>query len=161
MEGLGLDLKSLIFQMINFAVLAFLLGRFLYGPIIKVLDSRRQKIEASMRDTEKIKRELEEVKKEQARILSQARIEAKILLAKEAERAKGNYQEALAKASVDVSQTLVDGRQALERQREEFHEKLKSEMSDLVKDSLRKVLSEGLSEDEKEKLVTEALKKIS
>lgn len=161
MEGLGLDLKSLIFQTVNFAILAFLLGRFLYGPIIKVLDSRRKKIEESVKETEKIKQELAEVKKEQAKILAQARDEAKVLLAKEAERAKANYQEALTKAASDVNQTLIDGRQALERQRDEFHEKLKGEMSELVKDSLRKVLHEGLSEGEKEKLVTQALKKIS
>lgn len=161
MEGLGLDLKSLIFQMINFAVLAFLLGRFLYGPIIRVLDSRRRKIEESMKETEKIKQALEEIKKEQAQILSQARAEAKILLAQEAERAKANYQESLAKASIDVNQTLIDGRQALQRQRDEFQEKIKLEMVNLVKESLRKVLREGLSEAEKEKLVSQALKKIS
>lgn len=161
MEGLGLDLKSLIFQMVNFAVLAFVLGRFLYGPIIKILDSRRRKIEESVRETEKIKKQLQEVRQEQTKILSQARGEAKILLAKETERAKANYQETLAKAAVDVNQTLIDGRQALERQRDEFHEKLKSEMADLVKQSLRKVLSQGLSDGEKEKLVTQELKKIS
>ena len=43
-SALGLDLRIFIAQFINFAVLVFVLYRFAYNPILKLLEERKEKI---------------------------------------------------------------------------------------------------------------------
>ena len=161
MEGLGIDLKSLIFQLVNFSILIFVLGKLLYKPIVRMLDSRREAIKKSMDDAEKVKKELAEIKERQDQILSLAREQAKGILAKETERAKAYYDESLKKASQDVEDLLERGEKGLTTQKEEFRQSLKLEVAEMVRESVKKVLSEGLSDSDREKLVTEQLSKIS
>lgn len=161
MEGLGIDVKSLIFQLVNFSILIFILGKLLYKPIIRILDSRREAIKKSLEDTEKIKKELSEIKEKQNQIILQAHEQARAILAKETERAKAYYDDSLKKAAQDAEELIARGESGLIKQKEEFRQTLKSEITEMVRQSVRKVLSEGLSDSERERLVTEALKKIS
>ena len=46
--------------MVSFSIVAFLLHRFAYKPILTVLNERRDKIESGLKNAEKIKKELEE-----------------------------------------------------------------------------------------------------
>ena len=41
---MGINLPGLITQLISFAILVFLLTRFLYKPVVKLLDERAEKI---------------------------------------------------------------------------------------------------------------------
>lgn len=161
MEGLGIDFRSLIFQLVNFSILIFILGKLLYRPIVRMLDSRREAIKKSMEDTEKIKRELSEIKGRQEELLSQARHEAQKLLLTESQRAKKEYEETVSKAATTVAEMLESGEKRLLRQKDDFKEGLEREVAQMVRESLHKILSESLTEDEREKLVSEAFKKIS
>lgn len=48
-----LDWPTVIFQIINFLILIALLKRFLYGPVIKAMDEREQKVTARLADAAK------------------------------------------------------------------------------------------------------------
>lgn len=50
MEALGIDPKLFIGQIINFLILLFILTKFAYKPIVKLLDDRRQKIADGLKD---------------------------------------------------------------------------------------------------------------
>ena len=50
----GLDVPHFISQVISFAIVAFLLHRFAYKPILKVLEDRRQKIAEGLANADKI-----------------------------------------------------------------------------------------------------------
>src|SRR3990167_11261655 len=57
---------QLLFQIINFGVLVWLLNRFLYRPIINIIEQRNKKIIDSIKaaeDTLKEKTKIEELKK--------------------------------------------------------------------------------------------------
>jgi len=161
MEGLGIDVKSLIFQLINFSVLIFILGKLLYKPLVHMLDARREAIKKSVEDAERAKRELTEIKSKQEEILSEARLEARHLLQLESQRAKKEYEETIKKTEAGVAEVLAREEKRLLKQKEEFKDSLRLEVSEMVRQSLRKVLSEGLTDEEKEKFVAEALKKVS
>ena len=66
MEGLGINLSSLLAQLVNFGLLFALLYFFAYKPVIKMLDQRSAKIKESMEQTEEIKKQHELAEKKQA-----------------------------------------------------------------------------------------------
>src|SRR3984893_18030331 len=59
-------------QVISFTIVALLLRRFAYQPILKVLEERRQQIAEGLLNAEKIKKQLAEAEQRHAEILAKA-----------------------------------------------------------------------------------------
>src|SRR5436305_700002 len=62
-------------QIISFAIVAFLLQKFAYKPILTVLEERRQRIAEGLANAEKIKQQLAESEKRYEEILTKANAE--------------------------------------------------------------------------------------
>lgn len=56
----GINPILLLAQIVNFIVLLFILKKFMFKPILKVLGERRQKIEESLKNAEEIEKRLAE-----------------------------------------------------------------------------------------------------
>jgi F-type H+-transporting ATPase subunit b len=77
MESLGIDLRLMIAQIINFAVLLFILNKVLYKPLTKLLNERSKKIDESLKNSEKIEERLINLEKKEKDILQKAHLKAK------------------------------------------------------------------------------------
>src|SRR5437879_12918389 len=62
-------------QVISFVIVALLLRRFAYKPILAVLEERRQRIEQGLLNAELIKKQLAEDEQHHAEILAKANAE--------------------------------------------------------------------------------------
>src|SRR5207249_9355847 len=62
-DTFGWNWKLFLSQVVSFCIVAFLLRRFAYRPILAVLEERRRKIEEGQLNAEKIRRELAEAEK--------------------------------------------------------------------------------------------------
>lgn len=60
LSKLGIDLKSLIFYLINFGVIVFVLAKWVYKPMMRFLDERRKTIEQNLEASENLKKEFAE-----------------------------------------------------------------------------------------------------
>jgi len=80
----GIDLKLLLAQVINFGILLWLLKKFLYRPIIEKIESEERELEKAKITEEKLSREREKIFQMREKILKEAREKAKSLI-KEAE----------------------------------------------------------------------------
>jgi len=157
MEGLGIDYKLLIAQIINFLVLFFLLKRFLYKPIIDFLDHRRKKIEEGLANAQKIEERLVKIEEEQKKILRKAEEEGtKIIQEKRALGEKEKERiiaEAREKAREEAEKELSSVKIEIEKAREE----LIKETREMAIDIAERLLRERLTDERKHKLVKRAL----
>lgn len=76
MESLGIDVKIILAQVVNFGILLVILSKVLYKPLIKMLDERAEKIKKSIDNSEKIEKELAKIKEKQDALLKEAKKEA-------------------------------------------------------------------------------------
>ena len=76
MDKLGLNLGFFIFQILNFTVLAILLARFAYGPIVKMLEDRKRKIAQGLEDARVAAEARANAEKEAAKIVAEAQTKA-------------------------------------------------------------------------------------
>ena len=67
-------------QVVSFSIVALLLKRFAYKPILAVLEDRRRRIEEGLLNAEKIKKELAEAQKRYAEILAKANADAQKMI---------------------------------------------------------------------------------
>src|SRR3989344_1626514 len=79
-KAFGIDWRLLTIQLINFGLLMFLLYRFLYKPILKLLDERKNKIAKGVHDAEAAERTLGEIERERSVKIVQAEKEADTLI---------------------------------------------------------------------------------
>jgi F-type H+-transporting ATPase subunit b len=108
-----IELPQIIFQMINFGVVLFVLNRFLYRPVLKMLEERRQKVEAAAKAAEETLKEksslderkeeiLKKAKKEAAGILAQAKADAAEMLRDTESQAKADQEARRSKFDADL-----------------------------------------------------------
>ena len=64
MEGLGINWQGLVVQIVNVAILLYLLRRFAYKPFLGILERRAEKIRESVTRAEEIQQQAEATEQE-------------------------------------------------------------------------------------------------
>ena len=72
LDTFGWNLKLFLSQVISFVIVALLLRRFAYKPVLAVLEQRRQQIAEAQANSDKIRQQLAEAEQRHSEILSQA-----------------------------------------------------------------------------------------
>ena len=72
----GVDWPHLIAQIISFCIVCFLLHRFAYQPVLKMLEERREQIAQGLANAEKIKAELARTEAQRQEVMVQANAQA-------------------------------------------------------------------------------------
>src|SRR5690606_9225729 len=76
LKQMGINWTQFIAQIISFCIVAFLLQRFAYKPVVAMLEERRRRIEEGLANAEKIKQELANAQVKAQEILTQANAQA-------------------------------------------------------------------------------------
>jgi F-type H+-transporting ATPase subunit b len=160
-ETFGWNLQMFLSQVISFAIVAFLLQRLAYKPILAVLEERRRQIEEGQLNAEKIKKELAEAEQRYAEILAKANADAQKMIdeAREssAHLAERKQQEAIAAAE----QIIAKAREASAMEHERTMESLKRELGRLVVDTTAKVTGKVLTSEDQRRLQEEAARQLA
>lgn len=160
LNNIGINPIFLLAQIANFAVLAWLLSKLLYGPVIKMLDERRAKIEKGLRDAEAAEQARAGAEAERARILDAARAEAQKLVAEANVRADQAAASVAAKAEADAARALQTARQDAEGERNRILGDLRSQVAALAIAAANKVVGATLDEQRQRALINEFFAKV-
>src|SRR3954465_12634297 len=76
----GWTKENFIAQVVSFCIVAFLLHRFAYKPVLTILEERRKRIAEGLANADKIKAELARTEASRLEILDQANIQANKLI---------------------------------------------------------------------------------
>jgi F-type H+-transporting ATPase subunit b len=160
-ETFGWNPRLFLSQVVSFAIVAFLLRRFAYKPILTVLEERRQRIAEGLLNADKIKQELAEAEKRYAEILAKANAQAQKMIddAREssAHLAERKQQEAITAAE----QIVAKAQEASAMERERTMTDLKRELGRLVVDTTAKVTGKVLTADDQKRLQEEAARQLA
>lgn len=139
---LGIDWKLLLAQVVNFGILLFILKRFAYQPMLRLMDERSAKIEQGLKDAEEAAKKLRSVEEEEKTILAGARQQAKELLVETDKAAKERDALKLSETEARVKKLLSDAEAKLEDDRMRMIEDAKRELSETVMLAVEKLLKE-------------------
>lgn len=154
---LGLDWRLLLAQVINFGILSFVLAKFLYKPMLKLLDERRSKIAeglARAEDAAQAKRDVEQWRKEEEARL-RARGEEMFQEAKS--QAEKLQAQILAAAQEEAKRIREQTRKELEREKERIFQEAQSELAGLVSLATARVLERNIEDHDIKKSIDEIL----
>jgi F-type H+-transporting ATPase subunit b len=148
-------------QVVSFSIVALLLKRFAYKPILAVLEERRQRIAEGLLNAEKIKQQLAEAEQRYQEILTKANGEAQKMIdeAREssAHLAERKQQEAIAAAE----QIIAKAREAAAFEHEHTMESMKRELGRLVVETTAKVTGKILTSEDQQRLQEETARQVA
>jgi F-type H+-transporting ATPase subunit b len=160
-ETFGFDWKIFFSQVISFIIVALVLRRFAYKPILAVLEERRKRIEEGLLNADKIKQQLAEAEQRHAEILAKANERAQNLIddarVSAAHIADQKQQEAISAAE----QIIAKAQEAVAIEREKTMADLKRELGRLVVDTTAKVTGKVLTAEDQRRLQEEASRQIA
>ncbi|MBL9134470.1 MAG: F0F1 ATP synthase subunit B [Verrucomicrobiales bacterium] len=156
----GVNWQLFISQVISFCIVAFLLHRFAYKPILKVLEERRQQIAESLANAEKIKVQLAEAEAARREMLQKANVDANKLI-EEARAAAAKVQEQESQRAVaQAEQIIAKAREAAQADYEKMKQDLRKEMGRLAVDLAARVSGKILTVDDQRRLAEDTNKQL-
>jgi F-type H+-transporting ATPase subunit b len=160
-ETFGFDLKIFLSQVISFIIVALVLRRFAYKPILQILEERRQRIAEGLLNAEKIKQQLAEAEQRHADILAKANAQAQKMIDDARESAEHVGERKQQEAIAAAEQILAKAREATAIERERVMTELKRELGRLVVNTTAKVTGKVLTSEDQRRLQDEASRQLA
>ncbi len=157
----GVSWQLFISQVISFSIVAFLLHRFAYRPILQVLEERKQRIAEGLANADKIKQQLAETEAARRELLQKANTDATRLI-EEARAAAARVQEQeTQKAIAQAEQIIAKAREATLADYDKMKKDLRAEMGRLAVDLAAGVTGKILTVDDRRRLAEETNKQLA
>ncbi|OGY25143.1 MAG: ATP synthase F0 subunit B [Candidatus Woykebacteria bacterium RBG_16_39_9b] len=160
LKDFGVQPILLAAQIINFIILLLVLKRFLYKPIIKVLEERKRRIETSINQSEEIQKRFDESAKKQEEILDKAREEAKNIIENAKEESNILSEQIKTENKQSIENAMKRTQDSLELEKQKMVADAHNQIVTMVASLTEKVVPKTLKEADKEKLIQEAIKEI-
>ena len=105
LKSFGIQPTLLLAQIVNFLIILFLLSKFFYKPIIRMLEDRKKRIEQSLTNTDLIEEKLKNTQEKSTQIIKEAQKNAQDLITE----AKNRAEQIIENANLEAGKSTEEG----------------------------------------------------
>ena len=157
---LGLNLNLFIAQLVNFAVILFILWKWVFTPVAKKLQERTDRIEKAMATANSTEKEKQEFVKWKEAEMTKVRTQSSAIITA-AESHAIQAKDAVIKQTKEDQEKLVEqAKKQIEQEKNMQLQAAKSELADIVTQAAEKILRQKLDSAKDKELIKESLKSI-
>ena len=149
-----------IWTIITFLLLFFVLRKFAWKPLLNALNEREDFISNSLKDAEKAREELENINQESQDIITNARSQAKSILADGKSAAENIKQQTISDAKDQSAKIIEDAKKQIEAEKEKAMSEIKDEIVNISLNVAQKLISKNLSSEDNKKLIKDSLDQV-
>lgn len=141
-HAFGIDTRLIIIQLVNFGLLMFVLGYFLYKPVLKVLADREAKIAQGLKDAEDAAKAKSEAGVEKQAILSSAHADAAAVAERAKKAAEEKASEIVGNAENKAATVVAEAEAKRELIKEQARKESEREIAEIAILAAEKILKE-------------------
>jgi len=160
MSSVEIDWKILVGQIVNFAILFFILKHFTYKPFLSLMKARREKIEEGINKSIEAESRLQKLDVLKSEMEKKNDEERKMVLISAEEEAKKRSEESAKKAEEERSALLAKAKKEAEDIKEKESERTKKETIDNAFKLAEKLLKENIDQKKGKEITDEFLTKL-
>ena len=149
-----------IWTIVTFLVLAALLRKFAWRPMLDALDRRQEAIQKSLDEAKQARKEMDRLNDESTRLLAAARAEADEIISRTRADAARAGEDLKQKARADAENIVRNAEREIALETSRALRKVREEAVDLSVAIASKILQRNLSKEDNERLIGETLKSI-
>ena len=149
-------------QILNFLILVFILAKFAYKPLLKVMEERKEKIAGDLQSAEQAKADAEAVKAEYAAKLADAKAEAQAIIDNARKTAAAAHDKIMADTKAEQEQVVAAAKESIALEQKKAMEQIRSQVIDLSMAVAGKIVEQKLGSEEDKALaaqITDSLMK--
>lgn len=153
---------TLIAQALNFLILLFILAKFAYKPLLKVMEERKEKIASDLQAADQAKADAEAVKAEYAAKLAEAKAEAQEIIDNARKTAAAAHDKIMADTKAEQEQVIAAAKESIALEQKKSMEQIRSQVIDLSMAVAGKIVEQKLGSEEDKALaakITDSLMK--
>jgi len=160
-ENFGVDGRFLLAQIINFLIVAALLYKFAFKPIIETIDQRQKEISDGLKFAEEAKTKLAKSENQYAAAIQKAQQESQSIIATARDNAKAYEEKQIQEAAAKAEAIITKAKEAIELEKTKMLNEVREEVTRLVVETSSKVLSKNLTDDDKSRFSKSAAEELS
>ena len=157
---IGINLFTMIFAWLNILILYFVLRKFLFKPVKKMIDSRQAEIDGMYSDAEGAKSSAEAMREEYEEKLAAADAETEEILRSAVRRAQLREEEILKEANEKAARTLERAEEQIELERKRAINEVKDEVSGMAIDIAEAVIERDIKKSDHDALIDDFISKM-
>lgn len=138
------QLSSMILQLISTLLLFFILRHFLYKPVSKFMNDRKEGIQSDIDDAKTLKSEAIELKSEYELKINEAKTEGQKIIEDSRKRGEEIKQDIVNEARVEANSIMEKARVEIEREKEKALEEIKLQAGEMAILIASKVIDKNL-----------------
>ncbi|HSX05896.1 MAG TPA: F0F1 ATP synthase subunit B [Candidatus Saccharimonadales bacterium] len=155
--ALGLNGEALAIQLVTFLVAFWVLKRYAFGPIIKLMAERRKLIEQGVELGEQMKKDKAALDAKVAEQLAEARKEADGIIAGANETSRQMVREAEDKARAKAEGVIKEAEERIASETKRARKQLEGELVSLISDATEAIIGEKVDATKDAQLIDRAL----
>lgn len=155
--ALGVDGKAFVIQLITFVLAFFVLKKFAFKPIIKMLDERHKTIDDGVKLGEKMKQDQATLQTKMAETLAKARQQADGIIAQAQDTGRQAIREAEDKARDKAVGILAEADERIKSETTRARKQLENELVGLISDATEAIIGEKVDAKKDAQLIDRAL----
>lgn len=157
MDTLGIDFVTLGIQIGAFLIFFAVIAKFVYPPILSMLDKRDKEIDRAAKAAQTAQQMADQSKQETEKLLKKARAEAADIVTTAKSEASNMLEAAETKSKAQAERIVAEAQVSIEKEIIAARKSLHNELIDLVASATEKVTSKAVSESVDRKLIADAV----
>jgi F-type H+-transporting ATPase subunit b len=153
-------LGLMIWTLVCFAITFFVLKRFAFGPVQKIIDDRRQRIRQALEEADNARAEARRLLDEHRSMMQQARGDAEQILAEARRVAESQRDRMRDELEADRQRRIEETTKQIEAETRRALEQIRAEVAELALEATSKVTGKVLSGDDHRRLIDDAVREL-
>ncbi|MDO8543146.1 MAG: F0F1 ATP synthase subunit B [Opitutaceae bacterium] len=145
-QDFGISVPFILAQILSFSIVAFILWKFAFKPVMATLDERQHKIASGLKYAEDMQAKLAATQQETAAILKKANVEASRIIDEARKSAKDFLDRQTQEATARANDVLTKAQQAIELEHRKMLADARNEIARLVVTTTERVLAKKLND---------------
>ena len=147
----------MIWTIVCFLIALFVLKRYAFAPIQKLIDERRVRIRQAIEEADAARSEARELLEEHRKLMGQARGEAEEILTEARRVGESTQRRMRDETEADRQRRIEDTRKQIEAETRRALEQIRAEVADLSLIAAEKVTGKSLDDADHRRLIEEAV----
>ncbi len=160
LNNFGFDPVLLVAQVVNFLLILFVLKKFLYKPVLKMLKDRRDSVAEGLKQAEEARLLLEDTQAKEKEIIKKTRLQANQIVDDAKAQAVEEAKIIEANAKTQAERLIEDAKRQIELSEKETERKLATYVSSLAIELITKSSKQLFPEREQKAVIQNALKRL-
>ena len=156
---LGINWMLFMAQLVNFGIVVFVMWKWVYTPLLAVLDKRNKEIEDGLKNAQAAKKNLADANLEKEAILKEARVVSNSILDEAQSKADKMRGEKLAQAKEEIEKIVAEAKDKIQNERAASFSALQGDIAELVAEATTKVVGK-MGEADRRDSIREAIKEL-